>query len=121
MVLHKMSAARKNKVAHTAGSRPPSIYQWAGLSRASTLVLLVFLGLVLVSGLSVVHTTHENRFAFNELQELKDQANQLKVDWGRLLIEQSTFGIEGRIKQKAIEQLQMQVPELANIVMVSYE
>lgn len=79
------------------------------------------MGLVLASGLSIVHTTHENRFVFNELQEMKEQANQLEVEWGQLLIEQSTFGIEGRIEQKAIEQLQMQVPELSNIVMVRHE
>jgi len=98
-----------------------SILQWAGVSRPSTFALLAILGLVLATGLSVVRTTHENRFAFNELQELRDQANQLDVEWGQLLIEQSTFGIEGRIEQKAIEQLQMQVPEIANIVMVNNE
>ena len=68
-----------------------------------------------------MRTTHENRFAFNELQELREQANQLDVTWGQLLLEQSTFGVEGRIEQKAVDQLQMQVPELSSIVMVSNE
>mgnify|MGYP002629448326 FL=1 len=89
--------------------------------RPSTLGLSLFLGLILTSGLSVVHTTHENRVAFNALQVMKEQANQLEVEWGQLLIEQSTFGIEGRVAQKAIEQLQMQVPEPSNIVVVSHE
>ncbi|GIT64364.1 MAG: hypothetical protein Ct9H300mP22_7640 [Gammaproteobacteria bacterium] len=43
----------------------------------------------------------------------------METEWGQLLIEQSTFGVEGRIEQKAIEQLQMQLPELSKIVMVS--
>lgn len=95
-----------------------SIFKWAGVFRLGSLVLFGMLGLVLSTGLSVVQITHDNRFSFNELQELRAQANQLDVEWGQLLLEQSTFGIEGRIESKAIEQLQMKVPEIANIVMV---
>jgi cell division protein FtsL len=98
-----------------------SIFRWAGIFRPASLGLATLFGLVLSFGLSVVYTTHENRFAFNELQELKDQANQLQTEWGQLLIEQSTFGVEGRIEQKAVEQLQMQVPELSKIVMVNHD
>ena len=116
-----MSAGRKSKSTKKSDTGHPSVFHWSGISRPSTLGLFILLGLMLVSGLSVVHTTHENRFVFNELQEMKEQANQLEVEWGQLLIERSTFGIEGRIEQKAIEQLQMQVPELSNIVMVSHE
>ena len=99
----------------------PSIFQWAGLWRPATLGLCIMLALVLVTGLSVVLTTHENRFAFNELQELREQANKMELEWGQLLIEQSTFGVEGKIEQKAVEQLQMHVPDLSKIVMVSHE
>jgi len=98
-----------------------SIFRWAGIFRPASLSLATLFGLVLCSGLSVVYTTHENRFVFNELQELKDRANQLQIEWGQLLIEQSTFGVEGRIEQKAVEQLQMQVPELSKIVMVNHD
>ena len=97
----------------------PSIIQWAGINRPITLGLTILLICTVSAGLSAVLTTHQNRFAFNKLQELKDQANQLETEWGQLLIEQSTFGVEGRIEQKAIEQLQMQLPELSKIVMVS--
>jgi cell division protein FtsL len=99
----------------------PSIIQWAGLDRPVTLGLIVLLACVVSAGLSVVLTTHQNRFAFNELQELKDQANQFETEWGQLLLEQSTFGVDGRIEQQAIEQLQMQLPELSEIVMVSHD
>lgn len=116
-----MSADKKSRSTKKPDKGYPPVFQWAGISRPSTLGLFTLLGLVLASGLSIVHTTHENRFVFNELQEMKAQANQLEVEWGQLLIEQSTFGIEGRIEQKAIEQLQMQVPELSNIVMVRHE
>ena len=73
---------------------------------------------LLSSGLGVVKTTHENRYVFNRLQELRSEANDISVEWGQLLIEQSTFGVEGRIEQKATEQLGMRVPDVSQIVMV---
>ncbi len=116
-----MSLGRRVKIQKQLPTRKPSILRWAGLTKSSTLGLLLLLGLGLSTGISVVYTTHESRFAFNQLQELKDQAIQLDVEWGQLLIEQSTFGVEGKIEQKAIDELHMQVPELTSIVMVSSE
>ena len=97
----------------------PSIVEWAGINSISTLGFLMLLVFVMGSGLSVVLTAHHNRFAFNELQELKDKANELETEWGQLLIEQSTFGVEGRIEQKAALLLKMQLPDLNEIVMVT--
>jgi cell division protein FtsL len=101
-------------------SQPASqpVLLWLGVGSTKSLMLFLLLGTVLVSGLMVVKTTHENRFTFNELQMLREEANQLDVEWGQLLLEQSTFGLDGRIEQKAVEQLRMQVPEIDNIVMV---
>ena len=112
---------KKNRKASGQVSKELSVLEWAGVRTRATFALFATLTLVLVAGLSVVATTHENRFAFNELQVLRDQANGLEVEWGQLLIEQSTFGVEGRIEQKAFEQLQMEVPDIAKIVMVNYE
>ena len=112
---------KKNKKASGQVSKELSVLEWAGVRTPATFALLVALTLVLVAGLSEEATTHENRFAFNELQVLRDQANGLEVEWGQLLIEQSTFGVEGRIEQKAFEQLQMEVPDIAKIVMVNHE
>ena len=112
---------KKNKKTSEKASKELSISEWAGVGTLATFSLFVALTLVLVAGLSIVATTHKNRFAFNELQVLRDQANGLEVEWGQLLIEQSTFGVEGRIEQKAFEQLQMEVPDIAKIVMVNHE
>ena len=112
---------RNRRVAGEQVAMAPSVLQWSGLIRPASLGLVMLLVAVLGSGLSIVYTTHQSRFAFNELQELKDQSNQLETEWGQLLIEQSTFGVEGRIDQNAAEQLQMQVPELSKIVMVEYD
>ena len=98
---------------------PPPVLVWLGLASASSALLHALLVSLLVSGLMVVKTTHENRFAFNELQVLREEANQLDVEWGQLLLEQSTFGLGGRIEQKATRELQLQVPRISDIVMVN--
>ena len=97
------------------------VFVWSGMITRSSLVLFGLLAMVLVSGLLVVKTTHQNRFTFNDLQELKDEAVDLDVAWGQLLIEQSTFGVEGRIEQKAVDQLAMRVPATSDIVMVGHD
>ena len=69
-------SAKKTRAASQPKAKELSILQWAGIRNRSTIVLFAVLALVLGAGLSVVSTTHENRFAFNELQVLRDQANQ---------------------------------------------
>ena len=97
---------------------PHPVFVWLGLASGTSALLYFLLITLLVSGLMVVKTTHENRFAFNGLQVLREEANQLDVEWGQLLLEQSTFGLGGRIEQKATHELQMQVPQIIDIVMV---
>ena len=92
---------------------------WLGLTERHSAVFLVLLATLLISGIAVVATTHESRYEFNSLQELRSEASELNVEWGQLLIEQSTFGVEGRIEQKAIEQLDMHVPDVSQIVMIA--
>ena len=99
-------------------SPPESLWGWLGLGERRSAIFLLLLLCLLSSGLGVVKTTHENRYMFNRLQELKSEANDISVEWGQLLIEQSTFSVEGRIEQKATEQLGMRVPDVSQIVMV---
>ena len=95
-----------------------SLWSWLGLGERRSAIFLLLLLSLLSSGLGVVKTTHENRYVFNRLQELRSEANDISVEWGQLLIEQSTFGVEGRIEQIATEQLGMRVPDVSQIVMV---
>ena len=111
-----MVQSRQRQIKQTAGHE--SLWTWLGLGERRSEMFLLLLLCLLASGLGVVKTTHENRYVFNRLQELKNEANELSVEWGQLLIEQSTFGVEGRIEQKAIEQLGMRVPDVSQIVMV---
>ena len=117
-----MSAVSNRKLRRSDSAEPvvpPPVLVWLGLASASSALLHALLVSRLVSGLMVVKTTHENRFAFNQLQVLREEANQLDVEWGQLLLEQSTFGLGGRIEQKATRELQLQVPRISDIVMVN--
>lgn len=102
----------------SSASRSPSVLQWSGISHWQSLLCLGLLLLVLLSALGVVHSVHRNASAFNELQQLKEEAVALDVTWGQLLIEQSTFGVDGRIEQKAAEQLGLRIPTADDIVLV---
>lgn len=116
-----MSAAGRNNRGFSASRQPVSVLTWLGLGRGGTLQIFILLGLVLASGITVVYLTHRDRALFNELQVERDRANELDVEWGQLLIEQSTLGLGGRVEQKAKELLSMQIPDIENIVMVANE
>tara|TARA_R100001377_G_scaffold26636_3_gene14360 strand:+ start:732 stop:1091 length:360 start_codon:yes stop_codon:yes gene_type:complete len=102
-------------------SEPVSIYAWSALFSARMIAIAVLLIFVLASGVSVVYTTFKSRYLLNQLQQLKTQRNELQVQWGQLLIEQSTFSLESRVERKASEELLMTVPKISEIVMVRYE
>ena len=116
-----MSTSRKLKAAKKSALKSPSIFQWVGVLRLSTLGLLVSLGLILATGLSVVRTTHENRFAFNKLQEMKEQANQLEVEWGQLLIEENLWAFPHRIEKDAKKLLSMRAPKPKEVEFVGLD
>ena len=102
-------------------SEPVSVYAWSALFSARMVVIMVLLFFVLASGVSVVYTTFKSRYLLNQLQQLKTQRNDLQVQWGQLLIEQSTFSLESRVERKATDELAMTVPKISEIVMVRYE
>jgi len=104
-----------------ARQREQAVFSWAAIFSVRTQFILLLLLILLATGVSVVYTTFKNRYLLNELQQLKNQRNELQVQWGQLLIEQSTFSLEARVERKAIDELQMKVPEFAEIVMVRYD
>ena len=108
------------RVDHGNGSVQP-VYRWLRLGEPGVLLLAGLMLGVLVSGLAVVNATHQHRTLFNELQQLRQSANMLEVQWGQLLIEHSTFGLDGRIELRAREELNMKLPEWSETIMVTHE
>lgn len=80
------------------------------------LLLLIGLGgLVFISALKVVETRHQTRLLVVELQGMKNQHDELEREWTRLLLEQGTWSIHGRVEQIARNRLNMTVPPPADM------
>lgn len=77
-------------------------------------VLLLFL--ISISALMVVYSSHRARHLFYDLQASRVDRDELQVEWGQLLLEQSTWSSYGRIESIAIDQLGMIVPEPKDLV-----
>ncbi len=82
--------------------------------------IVFFLSLILVcsSALGVVYAVNESRHLLNELQTLGNKRNSFQVEWGQLLLEQSSLVSQGRVEDIAIAELGMKIPAMENMVMV---
>ncbi|MAR89906.1 MAG: cell division protein FtsL [Pseudomonadales bacterium] len=88
----------------------PAIRSW--------LLVLVALVLVLASALAVVYSSYETRRLVATHQRLQQENDAMQVEWGQLLLEQSTWGSYNRVEQLAGTRLNMKVPAPNEIVMV---
>lgn len=86
-------------------------------TRAWTLVVLAFFA-VLMSSLAVIYSSFETRRLVAKHQLLQKNKNAMQVEWGQLLLEQSTWGSYNRVEQLAGTKLNMRVPSPSEIVMV---
>jgi cell division protein FtsL len=71
--------------------------------------------LILASTFAVIRTTHACRAMYEQLQELESSQWYLQEDYGRLLLEHSTWASHYRVEKVAEEELGMQAPGLAQI------
>lgn len=78
-----------------------------------TLLLAV---IVLISGLSVIYVADLNRRLFIDLQATEGTQNQLRIEWGKLLLEQSTWSTQARVQSIAQQRLGMQAPTGTQII-----
>jgi cell division protein FtsL len=90
------------------GIRNSVMDRFPGLSPAYQALLLVA---VVMCALSVVTSQHKARKLFIQLQQEKQQAQQMDVEWGQLQLEQSTWATPARVEQVAVNKLQMQLPK----------
>jgi cell division protein FtsL len=91
------------------------------MHRPSSPVFLLAFALwaaVILSSFAVVLITYQVRSQVNELVQLQREASNLRVEWGRFLLEQSTWGSYKRIEATAVERLQMQVPTIEQITLI---
>ena len=78
-----------------------------------TLAILVF-----ISAMGVVYVTDLNRRLFINDQQLQAQNAEEQTQWGKLVLEQSTWSTQARVQRIAQTQLNMELPTPSQIVMV---
>jgi len=82
-------------------------------------LLLFFLGVAVInSAIAVIYAKHQNRMHFFQLQVLKDERDDMDVEWGQLQLEQSTLITHGRIELMARRDLKMKIPAAETVVMI---
>ncbi|NQY27153.1 MAG: cell division protein FtsL [Piscirickettsiaceae bacterium] len=81
-------------------------------------VVYLLIALVLISSIAVIYTKHSARTEFIVLQKLEKQYDQLNEEWGRLLLEESTWSGPGQIEQQASLRLNMIVPTADVLVVI---
>ena len=88
------------------------------LPGGSFLMLLLFVA-VLVSAIAVSYSAHWNRQLLNELYGELSVRDKAQAEWGRLILEQSTWTAHSRIENLASEQLKMRIPAADEVRMVA--
>nr|WP_019342658.1 cell division protein FtsL [Stutzerimonas stutzeri] len=86
---------------------------------SGSLLMLVLFVAVLVSAIAVAYSAHWNRQLLNELYGELSVRDKAQAEWGRLILEQSTWTAHSRIETLASEQLKMHIPEAAAVRLVA--
>jgi cell division protein FtsL len=88
------------------------------ISLQSLALFCALLALVLGSAFGVIHSSHDCRRLYAVLQQLEADQWYLQEDYGRLLLEQSTWASHYRVERVATRELNMQAPELEGLKVV---
>lgn len=86
---------------------------------AGSLVLLALFIAVLLSALAVSYCAYWNRQLLNALYAELSVRDKAQAEWGRLVLEQSTWTAHSRIESLATGQLKMRIPEPGEVRMVA--
>ena len=84
---------------------------------AMLLGFLLLLSLV-ISAQFVVYSSFDARGHINHLHQLERDRNDMQVEWGQLLLEQSAWASHSRVESMVTQQLSMSVPLAQEIILV---
>ena len=84
-----------------------------------TLLLVLLFAAVLLSAIAVAYSAHWNRQLLNALYTELSVRDKIQAEWGRLVLEQSTWTAHSRIETLAAGQLKMHIPEPTEVRMVA--
>ncbi len=96
---------------------PLTAEKQGGLPRSSGWLFIVWV-LVVVSALAVAYSAHWSRVLLNQVAAEMDQREDAQAEWGRLILEQSTWTAHSRVEKLATSELEMRVPQASEVILV---
>ena len=72
---------------------------------------LLLLAVLVACALGLVTSQHEARKLFSDLEREHGRARELDVEFGRLQLEASTWGLHSRVEKIAVGTLGLRAPE----------
>ncbi len=88
------------------------------ISGSGVLKVTVLWIAVIASAVAITYFSHLCREQYTQLTALQREANELQVQYGRYLLEQSAWGSLQRVESMAVSKLGMRTPKVDEIVMV---
>ncbi|MBA4502463.1 cell division protein FtsL [Marinobacterium sp. 3-1745] len=88
---------------------------------APVLISVVLTLAVMGSAMAVIFSAYEYRRLFNQHQILVQQWDEIQVEWGQYLLEQSVWSAHHRVEALAADQMNMVVPAVEAIEIVRNE
>jgi cell division protein FtsL len=87
------------------------------VAKLNLLLLLV----LVVCALGLVTSQHKARKLFSDLEREQARARELDVEFGRLQLEASTWGLHARVEKVAAGTLGMRTPDARRLRIVEHE
>ena len=72
---------------------------------------MILLAIIVICALALVTTQNKARHYYSELEKEKKSSQELETEYGRLLLEESTWMMSARIEELSIHHLRMIKPE----------
>ena len=86
--------------------------------KTNMMLLSVVILLLVISALGVIYSSYKSRQLFSQLQQHGRETLRLEEQWGRLLLEQSTWASHERIEGLAKSKLNMLAPTPDAMILV---
>ena len=80
---------------------------------------LLLLAVLVACAIGLVTSQHRARKLFSDLEREQNRARELDVDYGRLQLEASTWGLHQRVEKIATGTLGMRAPDPRRVRVVS--
>jgi cell division protein FtsL len=82
---------------------------------------LLLLAVLVACAIGLVTSQHKARKLFSNLEREQSRARELDIDYGRLQLEASTWGLHQRVEKIATGTLGMRVPDPRRVRIISKE